>query len=62
MAQIQRMSVLFLRESGGRNASCITQANTIRSYRKDLYAALGIHSKQELIDLVEAERSSLLVD
>ena len=51
----------------GRDVSYIAQAlylspNTIRSYRKDLYAALGIHSKQELIDLVEAERSSLLAD
>lgn len=33
--------------------------NTVRSYRKNLYAALGIHGKQELIDLVEAERKKL---
>lgn len=48
----------------GRDVSYVAQAlylspNTIRSYRKDLYAALGIHSKQELIDLVEAERTTL---
>ncbi|BAK45287.1 DNA-binding HTH domain-containing protein [Eggerthella sp. YY7918] len=30
--------------------------NTIRSYRKALYATLGVHSRQELIDLIENER------
>lgn len=34
--------------------------NTVRSYRKALYAALKIHSKQELIDLVEEERRAIL--
>lgn len=45
----------------GRDVERIAKAlhlspNTIRSYRKSLYAALGIHSKQELIDLVETEK------
>ena len=30
--------------------------NTVRSYRKSLYAALGVHGRQELLDLVEGER------
>ena len=30
--------------------------NTVRSYRKSLYAALGIHGKQELLDLIESEQ------
>ena len=29
--------------------------NTVRSYRKSLYAALGVHGRQELLDLVERE-------
>ena len=29
--------------------------NTVRSYRKALYAALGVHGRQELLDLVEGE-------
>lgn len=29
--------------------------NTVRSYRKSLYAALGVHGLQELLDLVEQE-------
>lgn len=34
--------------------------NTVRSYRKTLYAALGVHGKQELIDMVEERRKALL--
>ena len=30
-------------------------SSTIRSHSKTLYAKLGVHSKQELIDLVERE-------
>lgn len=30
--------------------------NTVRSYRKSLYATLGIHGRQELLDLIERER------
>lgn len=36
--------------------------NTVRSYRKALYAALHIHSKQELIDLIEKERRGSVTD
>lgn len=43
---------------GGRDVSHISDAlslspNTVRSYRKSLYAALGIHSRQELLDLID---------
>ena len=30
--------------------------NTVKGYSKRIYAKLGVHSKQEVIDLVEAER------
>lgn len=33
----------------------VLSSNTIRSHSKTLYAKLGVHSKQELIDLVERE-------
>ncbi|MBS6941684.1 MAG: hypothetical protein KH142_09530, partial [Slackia piriformis] len=33
----------------------VLSTNTIRSHSKTLYAKLGVHSKQELIDLVERE-------
>lgn len=36
--------------------SLVLSANTIRSHSKTLYAKLGVHSKQELIDLVEQQR------
>lgn len=44
----------------GRNVAYLAEhlvlsANTIRSHSKTLYAKLGVHSKQELIDLVERE-------
>ena len=60
-----RQSELLSYLALGRDVSYVAQAlylspNTIRSYRKDLYAALGIHGKQELIDLVEAERTAHL--
>lgn len=47
--------------ASGRDVEHIARAlylspHTVRSYRKALYVALGIHSKQELIDLVEAEK------
>lgn len=59
-----RQSELLSYFALGRDVSYVAQAlylspNTIRSYRKDLYAALGIHGKQELIDLVESERAAL---
>lgn len=43
----------------GRNVAYLAEqlclsANTIRSHSKTLYTKLGIHSKQELIDLVDA--------
>ena len=46
---------------GGRDVSHIADAmslspNTVRSYRKSLYAALGIHSRQELLDLIDEVR------
>ena len=38
----------------GRIADALGLApNTVRSYRKSLYAALGVHGRQELLDLVE---------
>lgn len=44
----------------GRDVDHIAEAlnlspNTVRSYRKSLYAALGVHGRQELLDLVEHE-------
>lgn len=44
----------------GRNVAYLAEhlvlsANTIRSHSKTLYAKLGVHSKQELIDLVERQ-------
>lgn len=44
----------------GRNVAYLAEhlvlsTNTIRSHSKTLYAKLGVHSKQELIDLVERE-------
>jgi DNA-binding CsgD family transcriptional regulator len=39
--------------------ACAVSENTVRAYTKSLYSKLGVHSKQELIDLVERwERSS----
>ena len=32
----------------------VLSENTIRSHSKTLYTKLGVHSKQELIDLVES--------
>ena len=29
--------------------------NTVATYRKAIYAALGVHARQELLDLVEAQ-------
>ncbi len=42
----------------GRNAAYIEEEltlahNTVKSYIKHVYAKLGVHSQQELIDLVE---------
>lgn len=44
----------------GRNVAYLAEhlvlsSNTIRSHSKTLYAKLGVHSKQELIDLVERQ-------
>ncbi len=49
----------------GRDVTCIAGAlylspNTVRSYKKGLYAALDVHGKQQLIDLVEAKRQSFV--
>lgn len=46
----------------GRDAAYIAKAlflspHTVKSYRKTLYASLGIHNQQELIDLVEGHES-----
>ena len=43
----------------GRDASYVERTlflsrNTVKSYRKSLYAKLGVHSQQELIDRVNA--------
>ncbi|MEG0504646.1 MAG: LuxR C-terminal-related transcriptional regulator [Raoultibacter sp.] len=51
--------VLFLLAQG-RDAAYIGGAtylslNTVKSYRKSIYAKLGVHSKQELINAVEAK-------
>ena len=45
----------------GRSASYVAQelglsTNTVRGYVQAIYAKLGVHSKQELIDLVEGDR------
>lgn len=37
-------------------ALCLSE-NTVKTYRKAIYAALGVHSKQELINLVHREAS-----
>ena len=37
---------------------CLSQ-NTVKTYRKAIYASLGVHSKQELIDLALEERKRL---
>lgn len=47
--------------AGGRDVRHIAAAmslsvNTVQSYRKSLYAALGVHGRQELLDLVDRER------
>lgn len=54
--QLEVMSYLV----AGRDVDRIAEAlvlspNTVRSYRKSLYAALGIHGRQELLDMVERE-------
>ena len=50
--------------SQGRDAAHIEKTlflsrNTVKSYSKSLYAKLGVHSKQELIDLVKSSFQSL---
>ena len=32
--------------------------NTVKSYQKTIYSKLGVHSKQEIIDLVNTANSS----
>ena len=32
--------------------------NTVRSHKKNLYRKLGIHSKQELLELIGSERNA----
>lgn len=54
--QLEVMSYLV----AGRDVDRIAEAlvlspNTVRSYRKSLYAALGVHGRQELLDMVERE-------
>lgn len=53
-----RQTELMLYLARGRSTGYIANAlslseNTIKSYRKALYATLGVHNKQQLIDLVE---------
>lgn len=48
----------------GRSAERISETlglapNTVRSYRKSLYASLGVHGLQELLDLVEEEKDRI---
>ena len=35
--------------------ACSLAKNTVKSYRKAIYAKLGVHSRQEIIDLVHGE-------
>lgn len=54
-----RQAELLVFFAKGRDVAYIANAlvlspNTVRSYRKALYAALDTHSRQEVIDLVEA--------
>lgn len=51
----------------GRDAGVVEQElglarNTVKSYTKSLYAKLGVHSKQELIDLVKTGVESVVQD
>lgn len=53
-----RQAELLVYFARGRDVAYIAEAlvlspNTVRSYRKALYAALGIHNRQQLIDAVE---------
>ena len=48
----------------GRSAERISETlglapNTVRSYRKSLYASLGVHGLQELLDLVDEEKDRI---
>lgn len=52
-------------QARGRDLSRMADAlyvseNTIRSHCRNLYRKLGVHSKQEALDMLEAERSSIL--
>lgn len=52
--QLEVMRYLVAGRDVGRIADALGLApNTVRSYRKSLYAALGVHGRQELLDLVE---------
>ena len=52
--QLEVMRYLVAGRDAGRIADALGLApNTVRSYRKSLYAALGVHGRQELLDLVE---------
>lgn len=47
--------------AGGRDVRHIAEqlslsVSTVQSYRKSLYAALGVHGRQELLDLIDCER------
>ena len=57
----QREQAILLPLARGRSAAYIADelglaTSTVRSYMKSLYAKLGIHSKQDLIDLFPASR------
>lgn len=59
-----RQAELLVYFAKGRDVAYIAEAlvlspNTVRSYRKALYAALGIHNRQQLIDTVEERLSSM---
>ena len=56
----QRQTEVLCLLASGRDVPYIAETlilsqNTIRSYKKALYAQLGVHSKQELITLIEKE-------
>ena len=56
----QRQTEVLCLLASGRDVPYIAETlilsqNTIRSYKKTLYAQLGVHSRQELITLIEKE-------
>ena len=56
MSEITKPTILD--KTGRRIADALGLApNTVRSYRKSLYAVLGVHSRQELLDLVQEQET-----